>query len=246
MKNTTTTKQEFYKEIDELAKIATFGTLKRIYSGGATKETKNGTTTNKGSADNKIRKLRYQLNQDFSTLDNNLDNNITDAYDCYLVAFEYLWQQIVVNQLNKDSEITIILKNGTEKTRTIQQWASSKVRQYIYSNKSLETNNKFYYLEDITKTDNEGNKELDKEYIKVNKYYDLPTIEDLNTYNDLVSSLNLTDRQKTILHYRMQGLSINDIADKLNVRHNTVSTQLIRIQDKIKMLKPEMLRQFKI
>ncbi|MEF9983723.1 MAG: hypothetical protein RR710_04190 [Oscillospiraceae bacterium] len=235
---TTKTTTATHDIIEALSRKATAGTLKRIYD---------------ASGNDNIRKLRTALQHDYSILDNNLSDTISDAYDCHLTAYNYLLEQYN-NGLTADNTITTTLKNGTEKTRTIYQWACVAVRKYIYSNKSIENNGKYIYIEDMATEKMDSNLALDCEYIRLNKYSDLASdtqygisgaYNDYITYNDIIASLNLTHRQLTVVTMRMQGLSTVAIADKLQVSQQAISKTLAQVQTYVSTQYPDMVRLFK-
>jgi DNA-binding CsgD family transcriptional regulator len=55
----------------------------------------------------------------------------------------------------------------------------------------------------------------------------------------------LTERQKLILHYRRQGKSVSEIAEKLGVSQQAISKQLAKIQAVIAEALPETVRAYK-
>jgi len=221
--------------IDVLARKASAGTLKKIYA---------------ASAHQQILKYMNALQSDFKLADNmgndeKLKTTFSDAYDIYLIAYEYLYNKILVETYNPQDTITEKLKNGKEKVRTVYQWTCVQVRKYIYNNKSIENNGKFVYIEDLKQNENEtAENALDREYIRMNKYDGIDNYNDYIDYNNMLSKLDLTDRQTEIIILRMRGLSVNEIAKKYGVKHNTISTQLQRIRDKVRDTFPDMLRGF--
>lgn len=225
--------------LDQLAHKAAAGTLKRIYT---------------ASANNNICRLQSDLQHDFSIIDNNLTGNLSDAYDLYTVAYSFLLEQYN-NGLTEQSEITTTLKNGKEKTRTVYQWACVAVRKAVYAEKSIESNGKYIYIEDLTTSNTDTSENaLDREYIRLGKYNDLGSdspygisagSSDYTAYIKLVQSLNLTHRQSTIIKMRMQGLSVTTIADKLGVSHPAISKSLLQVQGYIDELYPDMVKRFK-
>lgn len=218
-------------QINQLARSATAGTLKRIHD---------------ASGNDNIRKLRAALQRDFSILDNNLNGVISEAYDLYLVAYTYLHEQIIINGLKPQTLITTALKNGKEKTRTVYQWACILVRREVYANKSIENTSKYTYIEDLKQsTTDTAELALDREYIRMGKYDGITTNADYERYTDLLQSLNLTDSQLQIIKMRMQGLSTTAIADRLNVTQQAISKKLAKIQNIVTTEYPELIRYFK-
>lgn len=241
MKTTTTTKNDLVTVptledfIHAKAMQATFSTLKRISA---------------STDDNKVREMLNGLYNDLIKIDNKaIVYNVSDGYDCYLVAYTFLWEKIAVQGKNINDIETHILKSGKEKERTIFQWACVAVRQYIY--KHGQTDYKTKYIEDLRQTNEDGETEttsdiLDRiSYLKVNRYYDIDNMRDYIVTDNMLSKLNLTPRQDMILHYRMQGFSVVEIADKLKVSHQAISKQLTKIQNEVSEKFPETVRGFK-
>ncbi len=222
--------------INELARKAAAGTLKKIHT----------MTGNK-----RIFDYMNALQADFNIFDNNNDHNalksISDSYDIYLVAYEYLFDMIVNQGFDAQDTITITLKNGKEKTRTVFQWACVKVRQYIYENKSIENTGKFTYIEDLSNNTDEsdGITALDKIYLRMDKYNGINTYNDYINYHEIMKELKLSDMRYTIVKMRMRGMSVTAIAQKLGVSHPAISKQLIKVQNIINEKMPELVRGFK-
>lgn len=223
--------QTALSNIDTLARSATAGTLKRIYT---------------ASANDNIRKLQASLQRDFSIIDNQLSDTISDAYDLYTLAYSYLHEQLITNGLTDQTPITRTLKNGKEKTRTVYQWACVLVRKEVYANKSIENNGKFTYIEDLRQSENDtAENALDREYIRMGKYDGIQTNADYEQYTDILKSINLTLSQMRIIKMRMQGLSTVAISECLNVSQQAVSKQLVKIQTIATAQYPDMVRYFK-
>lgn len=69
-------------------------------------------------------------------------------------------------------------------------------------------------------------------YVELPNGYD---IDDITTYKTIVEKVNemkLTDRQKLILKYRLQGVSNHQIANKLGIARATLIEHLKAIQKK--------------
>lgn len=241
MKNTTTTKNALVivptleDFIHAKAMQATISTLKRISA---------------STDDNKVREMLNGLYADLMKIDNKeIVYTVSDGYDCFLVAYSFLWEKIAVQGKSVNDIEIHILKSGKEKERTIFQWSCVAVRQYIY--KHGQTDFKTKYIEDLRQTNEDGETETTTEildrvtYLKVNRYYDIDNMRDYIVTDNMLAKLNLTPRQDTILHYRMQGFSVVEIADKLKVSHQAISKQLLKIQDEVSEKFPETVRGFK-
>ena len=236
MKNqNTTTERKLYLN-DELADIAynvTIGTLKRIES---------------ATADKKVSEMLFGLRADRQKIDNHtlIDYTVSDGYDCFLVAYEYLFTA-QGDGLSIDDVVVKKLKSGKEKERTVLQWACVAVREHIY--RHGQTDYKRVYVD--RHTDKDGNTEtedeaMDRAYYQVGKYYDIENEKDFVIQSAMVELLSgLTDRQKLILHYRRQGFSTVDIAKKLGVSQQAISKHLAKIQAVIIEKMPETVRGFK-
>lgn len=241
MKTTTTTKNALVTVptledfIHAKAMQATISTLKRISA---------------STDDEKVREMLNGLYADIQKIDNKeIVYHVSDGYDCFLVAYSFLWDKIAVQGKNINDIETCVLKSGKEKERTIFQWSCVAVRQYIY--KHGQTDFKTKYIEDLRQTNENGETETETDvldrviYLKVNRYYDIDNMRDYIVTDNMLSKLNLTPRQETILHYRMQGFSVVEIADKLKVSHQAISKQLTKIQNEVAEKFPNTVRGFK-
>ena len=103
------------------------------------------------------------------------------------------------------------------------------------------------YIEDMAHTD-DGMEVSDPEYIKVTRYYDIHDWTDYAVTMDMLGQIRplLRERAALILNYRMQGLSVTAIAERLGVMPSAVSHTLKRIQDKAATLWPDEIRAFKL
>ena len=103
------------------------------------------------------------------------------------------------------------------------------------------------YIEDMAHTD-DGMEISDPEYIKVTRYYDVHDWTDYAVTMDMLEQIRplLRERAALILNYRMQGLSVTTIANKLGVVPSAVSHILKRIQDQAATLWPDETRAFKL
>ena len=103
------------------------------------------------------------------------------------------------------------------------------------------------YIEDMAHTD-DGMEVSDPEYIKVTRYYDIHDWTDYAVTMDMLEQIRptISKRANIVLNYRMQGLSVTAIADRLGVVPSAVSHMLKRIQDQAIMLWPDETRAFKL
>ena len=103
------------------------------------------------------------------------------------------------------------------------------------------------YIEDMAHTD-DGAEVSDPEYIKVTRYYDVHDWADYMITADMLEQIKplLKDKQKAVLHYRLQGMSVTTIAERLGVTQQAVSDTLKRIRIKATTLWPDETRAFKL
>ena len=103
------------------------------------------------------------------------------------------------------------------------------------------------YIEDMEHTD-DGMEISDPEYIKVTRYYDVHDWADYAVTMDMLGQIRplLKDKQKAVLHYRLQGMSVTAIAERLGVTQQAVSDTLKRIRIKAATLWPDEIRAFKL
>ena len=103
------------------------------------------------------------------------------------------------------------------------------------------------YIEDMEHTD-DGMEVSDPEYIKVTRYYDVHNWTDYAVTMDMLEQIRplLKDKQKAVLHYRLQGMSVTAIAERLGVTQQAISDTLKRIRIKATMLWPDETRAFKL
>lgn len=103
------------------------------------------------------------------------------------------------------------------------------------------------YIEDMAHTD-DGMEVSDPEYIKVTRYYDIHDWADYMITTDMLEQIRptISKRANIVLNYRMQGLSVTAIAERLGVTQQAVSDTLKRIRVKAAMLWPDEIRAFKL
>ena len=103
------------------------------------------------------------------------------------------------------------------------------------------------YIEDMAHTD-DGLEVSDPEYIKVTRYYDVHDWADYAVTMDMLGQIRplLKDKQKAVLHYRLQGMSVTAIAERLGVTQQAISDTLKRIRVKASTLWPDETRAFKL
>ena len=129
---------------------------------------------------------------------------------------------------------------------TIRKAAYKAVHKAIYA-AAVRPALRDTYIEDMEHTD-DGMEISDPEYIKVTRYYDVHDWADYAVTMDMLGQIRplLRERAALILNYRMQGLSVTAIAERLGVMPSAVSHTLKRIQDKAATLWPDETRAFKL
>lgn len=129
---------------------------------------------------------------------------------------------------------------------TIRKAAYKAVHKAIYA-AAVRPALRDIYIEDMAHTD-DGMEISDPEYIKVTRYYDVHDWADYAVTMDMLEQIRptISKRANIVLNYRMQGLSVTAIADRLGVVPSAVSHMLKRIQDQAITLWPDETRAFKL
>ena len=129
---------------------------------------------------------------------------------------------------------------------TVRKAAYKAVHKAIYA-AAVRPALRDIYIEDMAHTD-DGMEISDPEYIKVTRYYDVHNWADYMITTDMLEQIRplLKDKQKTVLHYRLQGMSVTTIAERLGVTQQAVSDTLKRIRIKATTLWPDETRAFKL
>lgn len=245
MLNTTTRNKKklehraiIHKWRSEKAMMLAKGKLKKVHS---------------STADDMIEKLLNGIREDQRKIDNLelSDYVISDGYDVYHEAYTYLLEMNKKGywQLFNGEDVTITMSKGKEKQVTLAQGVGYYVRNYIY--KWGQSDYKKTYVEDYSKEEDDGSElncyDVLSGLVEITRLYDISNFEEYEEYSTTykVISENCTARQKLIFHYRMQGFSISEIANKLGVKPSTVSEHLQKMQEVIKKHFPEKVRAFK-
>lgn len=103
------------------------------------------------------------------------------------------------------------------------------------------------YIEDMAHTD-DGMEVSDPEYIKVTRYYDVHDWADYAVTMDMLEQIKplLTRAERAVLHYRMQGLSGDAMAERLGVSKQRISNIRRNIQRIATRIWPDETRAFKL
>lgn len=110
-------------------------------------------------------------------------------------------------------------KNG--EPITILRGAFRNIRKIIYGHEKKQYTQ--IYLEDY---------ESENGVIAVPFKWDTTTYEDYITVRDIIKALELTENQRYILNKRMQGLSLQQIADTKNTSKQAIANTLAKIGKK--------------
>lgn len=73
-------------------------------------------------------------------------------------------------------------------------------------------------------------------YYEIPAEWDTPTATDYKRVADLIGQLDLPQRQKQVLRYRLRGLSVNATAQKMGVTRQAVQNLLRKVQAKAKAI----------
>ena len=130
----------------------------------------------------------------------------------------YLWNYVgkSINDTTGDGQTT---KDG--EPITILRGAYRKLHNTIYGHKVREY--KQTYIEDY---------ENDHGEIAIPFLWDVPTYTDYITIDKIIKSLELNENQKYILNKRMQGYSLQSIADTKKVSKQAIANTLAKIGKK--------------
>jgi predicted DNA-binding protein YlxM (UPF0122 family) len=175
------------------------------------------------------------------------DYSISDGWDIVQEAYMHL---LAMNkegywQLYDGEDITITMQKGKKKDVTLAQAVGYHIRHYIYN--WGQSDFKKTYIEDYSTDDGEGNElncyDVLSGLVEVTRLYDICDYEEWEVYKAMFSVVceKCTARQKLIVHYRLQGYSVTDVAKKLNVRPCTISDHLKKIQAMVLKEFPEKL-----
>lgn len=73
-------------------------------------------------------------------------------------------------------------------------------------------------------------------YYEIPAEWDIPTATDYKRVADLIGQLDLPQRQKQVLRYRLRGLSVNATAQKMGVTKQAAQNLLRKVQAKAKAI----------
>lgn len=168
-----------------------------------------------------------------------LHEPIGEGVELFNLVFSYYWERIAIDGLTWDSLCVGYAENGRKSVRSVTAWGYILVRREIRKNASARAEgangHAYFSVEEYEQDGMES--EYYRKIVRTPKYYDTTSVdaeetpvETMQSIAELVTALKLSEQQRRILHLRMQGKSINEIADILNVKRQSVQTQTKRIQ----------------
>ena len=149
---------------------------------------------------------------------------LSDGYDIAQTACAYLCEYIgkglhdktTDGQTDKDGQPVSILRA-----------CFRAVNRYIMGERQHDFNR--VYVDDI----DENGATL---YYEIPAEWDIPTATDYKRVADLIGQLDLPQRQKQVLRYRLRGLSVNATAQKMGVTKQAAQNLLRKVQAKAKAI----------
>ena len=141
-----------------------------------------------------------------------------DGADLIQETAQYLWSYAGKSLLDTTGDGQTD-KNGEE--ITILRGAFRNIRKIIYAHEQRQF--KQCYIEDYESEHGE---------IAVPVKWDVPTYNDYITITEIITALELTENQKYILNKRLQGYSLQSIADTKNTSKQAVANTLAKIGKK--------------
>ena len=149
---------------------------------------------------------------------------LSDGYDIAQTACAYLCEYIgkglhdktTDGQTDKDGQPVSILRA-----------CFRAVNRYIMGERQHDF--KRVYVDDI----DENGATL---YYEIPAEWDIPTATDYKRVADLIGQLDLPQRQKQVLRYRLRGLSVNATAQKMGVTKQAAQNLLRKVQAKAKAI----------
>lgn len=173
-------------------------------------------TVEQASADPFIIKLYNNLVADI--ISNNI-NGFSDGFDLVQTCACFLWQY------NGNDLQAILTRKKDGKKMSILRACFSILNKQIYANKK-----RFYshsYIEDLQ---NNG------QYIQIPFEWDIPTFCDYDIITKIINKMQLSQNEKKFLSYRLRGLSLQEIAQKMGVSRDSCNVYRKRVQEKARKI----------
>lgn len=128
---------------------------------------------------------------------------------------------------------------------TLRREVYRAVNRYIYANAQRPAL-RDTYIEVLPH--NDAGEITDVNYIRATRYYDVDNITDYNAMQSMLTRIRieLTAKQWTVLHKRLQGKNDSTIAAELGITQQAVNATLQRIRHAVCVLFPDAVRHFKI
>ena len=191
----------------------------------AKKARENGKNINASGNFNFIYGLYTGLIADITARKNDTARPLSDGYDIAQTATAFLCDYIGKN-INDPADTDEKNKDGTP--ASILRACFRAVNRYIMGERQREY--KRVYVDEI---DEKTGETL---YYEIPEFYDIPTATDYKRVADLIGQLDLPQRQKQVLRYRLRGLSVNATAQKMGITKQAVQNLMRKLQAKAKAI----------
>lgn len=145
---------------------------------------------------------------------------LSDGYDVAQTACAVLCRYIGkrLDDISADGQ-----KDKHGNAITIKTAVFRAISRYVHGERQHEY--KRAYVDDIE----ENGERL---YYEIPDEWDMPTATDYKRVVQIIDALNLTAKQAQILRYRLRGLSLHRIAEKMSINRKTVQEHIKAIQRK--------------
>ena len=186
----------------------------------AKKARENGKNINASGNFNFIYGLYTGLIADITARKNDTARPLSDGYDIAQTATAFLCDYIGKN-INDPADTDEKNKDGTP--ASILRACFRAVNRYIMGERQRE-----YKRAYVDEQDENGN----TLFYEIPDLWDTPTATDFKRVKQVIDALNLTAKQAQILGYRLRGLSVHQIAEKLQIHRKTLQEHIKAIQAK--------------
>ena len=186
----------------------------------AKKARENGKNINASGNFNFIYGLYTGLIADITARKNDTARPLSDGYDIAQTATAFLCDYIGKN-INDPADTDEKNKDGTP--ASILRACFRAVNRYIMGERQRE-----YKRAYVDEQDENGN----TLFYEIPDLWDTPTATDFKRVKQVIDALNLTAKQAQILGYRLRGLSVHQIAEKLKIHRKTLQEHIKAIQAK--------------
>lgn len=180
----------------------------------AKKARENGKNINASGNFNFIHGLYTGLIADITARKNDTARPLSDGYDIAQTATAFLCDYIGKN-INDPADTDEKNKDGTP--ASILRACFRAVNRYIMGERQRE-----YKRAYVDEQDENGN----TLFYEIPDLWDTPTATDFKRVKQVIDALNLTAKQAQILGYRLRGLSVHQIAEKLKIHRKTLQEHI--------------------